>query len=602
MTKPHAPRNPIHTAHRLRLLVTSDLHMHLRPRDLLTGAEEARGLLALAGPIEAARAAGHATLLLDNGDFLQGTPMGEWHNRDGRAHPHPLIATMNALGFDASTLGNHEFDYGTEYLAEVLDQADFPILNCNLDITPALPTRPSLIVERDIGGVPLRIGITGTVPQRIMVWSRHLLKGRAMVTPPEQAVVEEAARLRAAGADLVICLAHAGIVPPGHPEEDSENGALRIAQTGAVDALICGHQHLSFPGDFLHDGAGIDATRGTLAGCPAIMPGWAGEVLGQLDLHLVHEAGAWRVTDHSARLIPCDPAAVPPALARLSDRAEEATTARLSKPLSHFPAPLETGFALVEDCTAMRLIHAAQIWALDLLLPQDAAGPRLSSVAAFRTGGRAGPDGFTRVPAGPLSLRAVADLYPYENGFTAVEVTGAVLRDWLEMSAGALSQLTPGQPRPLLRPGAPGFNFDMIAGVTYRIDLGHPAAFDLSGVQVAERGRVQELSYQGQPVTDDQRFIVATNSYRAAGGGRFPHLADQREVIATDRATASLLAAFLEAHPDGPPVPDRGWSLTAPPGAQALFDGDRTLSPRFSYPRAEMTGTRDGFGQWVFTF
>lgn len=582
----------------LRLIVTSDLHMHLHPRDLLTGSNTARGLLALSGPIAQARTEVPCALLLDNGDVLQGTPLGEWHARDGDGAPHPIIATMNALGYDTGTLGNHEFDYGMGYLADVLAEATFPMVNCNLEITPPLPLRPSVILERVVDGRTIKIGITGTVPERITVWSRHLLAGCATVIQPEIAVAEEAARLRVAGADIVICLAHAGIVPPGDPEEASENGALLIAKTGAVDAIICGHQHLQFPGTFPHDGAGIDATHGTLAGIPAIMPGWAGEHLGILDLHLAEG----KIVGHTAELRPCDTTTIDPALSALSEQAERAAQARLSCPLSRTNEPLNTAFALVTDTAAMRLIHAAQIWALKRLLPDGAHPPLLSSVAAFRTGGRAGPDGFTRIPAGPLTLRSIADLYPYENGFTAIEVTGAILRDWLEMSASTLSMLSPGRPQPLLRPGAPGYNFDMIAGVRYDIDLSQPAAFDLSGTRIAANLRIQNLSYNGASVADDQRFIVATNSYRAAGGGRFPHLADQSEVIKTTSPTASLLADYVASHPNGPPILALGWRMTAQQGAVAWIDGDRLGVPEFTYPAAQALGTSDGFTRWQFTF
>ncbi|MGB0497372.1 MAG: 5'-nucleotidase C-terminal domain-containing protein, partial [Rubricella sp.] len=555
---------------RLRLLATTDLHMALHAHDDIADRPVARGLEALAPLIASERAGAEASLLLDNGDLLQGAPMGEWHAREAPDSPHPMLAAMGQIGFDAGTLGNHEFDFGVDYLAAQIAGAPHPVLCCNIEIDPPLPIRRSIIVERDLGGRPLRIGITGTVPPRILVWSRHMLEGRCTVRLPWDAVAEEAAAMRSAGADIVVCLSHGGIVPEGHFEEAGENSALLIAQTGAVDAIVCGHQHYLFPHpEFPRPGEGIDAQKGRLAGVPAIMPGSSGSHLGRIDLDLVHD-GHWRVAGADVSLLPAPetPPETPASLSRHWAEAARGTAARLSRPVGHTDAPITTAFALLEDARALRLIHAAQLWGMKRLY--DGTLPVLSAASPFKSGGRGGAGHYTDIPAGPVDRRAIADLYPYENAFVGIEVTRATLRDWLEMSAGIFATLAPGEVREMILPHRPGFNYDAIAGVAYAIDLGAEPAFDDHGTPTGHAGRIRDLTFEGRDVKADDRFIVATNTYRAGGGGNFPGLPDCPVRVGPDRPVVEILTEYIAAMGTAD-LPDPSWHLTGPEGAEGLY-------------------------------
>ena len=568
--------------------------MHLAAEDPITAEPRPEGLAALVPLIDAARAdALGDVVLLDNGDGAQGTPMAEWHARCGAETLNPLRAALAQLDCAVTTLGNHEFDFGLDYLAKVLAEPGPAVVCCNL-YWPDHPVSEGVVL--DVGR--LKMGVTGVVPPRIHVWHRRLLEGVVRAGDPVQSVAKAATLLRERGADLVVCLCHGGIVPEGHLEEARDNPARAIAASGAVDALITGHQHLQFPDPaFPYQAEDIDHLAGALHGIPTVMPPALGRGIGLLDLCIARsDEGVWTVTEHHAELRNATEMPTAGILDDIIGPARRSTARRLDMPLSHTSVPLWTAHATLEDMPAMRLIQQAQLWYMARNLPSNV--PHLAAASPFRVGGHNGPEAYTRISAGPLTRRSVADLYPYENPFVALRVTGRTIRDWLEMSAGLHAHLE--QPDTALhRDGAAAFNFDMIAPLAYRIDLSYPPAFDEHGQPTGAPGRVSEIVRNGVVLRDDTAFWVGTNTYRAGGGGSFPGLAEA-ECSDEGPPVAQLICAFLEAHPTGVDLGDPAWALTAEPGATALFDTD-PLAPPPRQP-AERLQVVQGFQRWRLRF
>jgi 2',3'-cyclic-nucleotide 2'-phosphodiesterase/3'-nucleotidase len=176
---------------------------------------------------------------------------------------------------------------------------------------------------------------------------------------------------------------------------------------------------------------------------------------------------------------------------------------------------------------------------LPRLHPELANVPVLSSAAAFRTG-FGGPDDYTDVAAGPLTVRSAADLYFYPNTLAAVKIDGAGLKAWLEKSAERFNRIDPTKSgeQTLINSHYPGFNFDQIqGGIHYVIDVSKPAG-----------QRITSLTWHGKPVTPDQPFIVVTNNYRASGGGNFPGLDGKNIVLAAPDGTREILVRWLQRH------------------------------------------------------
>ncbi len=529
---------------RLRLLETSDLHMFIYDYDYYRDRpDDTVGLAKTATLIDEARAQAKNSLLFDNGDIIQGNPLGDYL----AAHPgegvvHPMFRAMNLLGYDAATLGNHEFNYGLPFLDQALKGAGFPFTCANLerpDGSPYLP--PSLVLARDFTAEDgsrhtLKIGIVGFLPPQILVWDKSHLDGKVRTRDIVEAAAAQVPALRAT-CDLVVALCHSGISAAPRAGGD-ENAALYLAQVPGIDAIFTGHAHRVFPGPDYAGRPGIDAERGTLQGVPAVMPGFWGSHLGIIDLELRQRGGSWQVTGFNVEARPIyrrdgsKITALAAAEPRLLDAAapeQKATLAAMTQPIGQAEAPLTSYFALVGEDPTVTLINHAQAWYVaPLLAATPHAGlPILSAAAAFKAGGMPGPENYTAIKAGPIMLRDVADLYIYPNTVRAVRITGAQVKEWLERSAALFNRIDPARDaaQPLIDPRMPSYDFDVIAGVTYAIDVTRPARYDTGGKLVdAAAERIVDLRFDGKPIDLGQSFIVATNNYRASGGGHFPGL------------------------------------------------------------------------------
>ena len=228
----------------------------------------------------------------------------------------------------------------------------------------------------------------------------------------------------------------------------------------------------------------------------------------------------------------------------------------------------------------------------------------LSAAAPFKSGGRGGPDYYTDVKAGPLAIKDVADIYLYPNTVQAVKVTGAQVREWLERSAGIFNRIDPAksEEQALINPAFPAFNFDVIDGVTYRIDVTQPARYDLDG-KLASPGsrRIVDLRFEGKPVAEGQEFIVATNNYRAGGGGNFPGADGRTTVIEAPDLNRDVVVRYVVEQKTVNPSADGNWAF-APVPASAVVTFATSPSAAKLLPKGlkatPMGDAPDGFAKY----
>lgn len=584
----------------LRLLETTDLHMNLVGYDYYQDKPvQDWGLDRTAALIKAARAESRNTLLFDNGDLLQGSPLGDYVARARPAppgQPHPAYRVLRALGFDAGNVGNHEFNYGLAFVQHAVAGAGLPIVNANLVVDDgrgkpeqAQPLfMPWVMLERrmvdDEGHEQLlKIGVVGFAPPQVLQWDRQNLLGKVQALDIPATARRLVPQMRAAGADLVVVLAHSGFERSATTPPMAENTVARLAEVPGVDAILFGHSHGEFPGAGFAQHPKVDLAAGTINGVPATMAGFWGSHLGVVDLTLEKHGTRWDVVASHALLRPIydrasrQPLVVPDARVGELVRAEhDGTIAAMRATVATTRAPIQSYFAQVADDPSVQIVADAQLaYARKALAGTPWAGlPLLSAAAPFKTGGRGGANYYTDIPAGPLVLRNVADLYVYPNTVKVVRLSGAQVREWLEFAAGAFNRIDPAGAREqnLIDPGFPSFNFDTIDGVAYRIDVTQPARYDRSGALVAPAAhRIVDLRRDGAPVDDKAVFLVVTNNYRASGGGNFPGLDGSNIVLDAPDENRQALVDHLQAAGRIDPSADGNWRIVAVPGVSLRF-------------------------------
>ncbi|MEL6464691.1 MAG: 5'-nucleotidase C-terminal domain-containing protein [Pseudomonadota bacterium] len=550
----------------LRIAATSDVHMHLVGWDALYDLPLThRGMDRLANLIQRERASAQGGFVLfDNGDSLQGAPLGDiCVNAPG---DHPWAGILNALDYDAMGLGNHDFDFGLPYLEHVIAQLRCPTLCANVAAGAIAGAIPSTMIERSLpcsDGQKRRIqvGVTSVLPPQTAVWNRRCLDGALGFDQGVRATRYAVAALRDQGADVVIVLSHSGVTD-GVDATGENFGATIAAEVPGVDAIILGHTHLRFPGADHAGFVGVDTDQATLHGVPAVMPAHTAQELGIIDLVLLHDGQGWHVSGHTVRRDGVRADAPPdPTVTTITAPFVTRTRAHLNRHVGTALTHMHNCFSMLRPSGSEALVARALTRTIaDAIDDTDlAALPLLASIAPPALGGRAGPDAYVNIPPGPLRERHVAMLCPYPNTVWAAVLTGAELWDWIDRSMAFFAP-GPAEGSALVNRDAPAFNFDTIHGIEATLDPFAQAAFDVHGHRVQHgTSRVQALTHSGKSVCPDARFVMAMTSYRGAGGGNFPGISPETRVVRTEVELRDAVRAEIA---DG--LPQTNDPVTAP--------------------------------------
>jgi 2',3'-cyclic-nucleotide 2'-phosphodiesterase (5'-nucleotidase family) len=509
----------------LLVAATTDVHGHLVGWDYYASRPDtARGLDRAATIVDSLRAAASGrVVLVDAGDMLQGTPLTYVAARRESFAVHPVFAAMNAMRYDAAAVGNHEFNYGLPFLYAAAKGAKFPLLAANAYAasTPA-PFPGRTIVERE--GV--RIALIGATTPGSNAWDKDNLAGRLSIGAIVPAVRAQVDSARREHADVIVVVMHTGLGEPSSYDTvvtrlPSENVAAEVARAvPGIDLIVYGHSHKQMADT-------------VIAGALLMQPkNWAQSVA-VAALHLEQTGDGWRVASKSSSLIQAAGHAENASVAKVVAVAHESAMRYVAMTIGNSDLRWSADSGRVVDTPLADFI---------LEVERRIAHSDLASTAVFDIG--------AKIDSGPVTVGEIARLYPYENTLCAVRITGAQLRAYLEYSARYYG--TYGTSEPAVRADVPGYNFDMIAGADYTIDLSRPAG-----------SRLTALSVRGKPVTDGDSFTLALNNYRRSGGGGYAMLRDAPEVFNSTTEIRDLLIAEVERRKHIAPSDyfQRNWSI-----------------------------------------
>jgi 2',3'-cyclic-nucleotide 2'-phosphodiesterase / 3'-nucleotidase len=575
---------PAGTKSTLALLETTDLHTNVLSYDYFKLAEDKSiGFERVATLIKAARAEFPNSMLLDNGDTIQGTALSDYQalvKPVGCSETLAMYKVMNAAGFDGGGIGNHEFNYGLQYLSQVTGNRfnvdglpdpsaqqtcagpKFPQVLANVySVKTRQPLfQPYAILSKTITATgpdgksvsaPIKVGIIGFAPPAILSWDKRWLDGKVYTEGVVETAQKYIPEMRANGADLIVVISHGGLDNSTY-SPTMENGSYHLSKVDGVDAMLIGHSHQIFPDATSTVGQfnlpGVDKVKGTVNGVPTVMANYWGKHLGVVNLALSYDGKKWSVdrtnTKVEARSIQnadktyvAADASVAPAI----DTEHQATIQYVKTPIGSTDYRMTSYFADVGDPGAIQIVNQAQAkYVKDYItanLPALAGVPVLSVSAPFKSGFGGGND-YTDVAMGNLAINNAADLYLYPNTVYAVKVNGAEVKAWLETAAKRFNQINPAlATEQQLISTFPGYNFDMFtdADMQYEIDVTQPVG-----------SRIKNLTYKGVALTAAMDFIVATNNYRASGGGNFPGLDGTKTVYASPDANRDVLIQYIK--------------------------------------------------------
>ena len=506
----------------LRIMATTDLHANLMDHDYYTDTPNQNfGLSKTTTLIKEARKEIDKnkyntdeidnSILLDNGDAIQGNPLATVYAVKNKVKPgqkYPVYEAIDSIGYDAVGMGNHEFNYGLDFIKQITDPSVMksPVICSNVydANTGNHIFKPYEIIEEtviDSNGEEqkIKIGVMSFVPPQILNWDGLNLNGKVTVKDIVESAKEMTNELKDK-TDVIVALSHSGKGSESH-NPGEENATLELTKVDGIDAIVAGHSHSTM--------------AETVNGVQIVQPNNWGKELGIIDLKLAREKDSFKVVDEESKIErrSVQGKSNDEEMVNLVKKDHEETIKYVNGPVGKTTADLNSFFSLVADDSSVELVADAQKWFVEKKLSQGQSElqahkdlPILSVAAPFKAGGRdfKDPSYFVDIKAGDLATKDLSNLYVYDNTLTVVKLTGAEVKEWLEMAAGMFNKIDTkaSKEQELLNSSFRSYNFDVIEGVTYEIDVTKDAKYDSNGNLINPyTDRIKNVKFEGKDLT-----------------------------------------------------------------------------------------------------
>lgn len=525
----------------LTVISTSDIHGSVIGWNYFTAQPADVGLAKVSTIIKAERAqltADDAMLIVDAGDIVQGTPLDTYmvkNQAEWRAGEHPMFAAFRKIGYDSITCGNHEFNFGLDYLQKAAGK-NKNLLGANIIDDKTGKTwagvKPYVLREVKIDGEKVKVGIIGTVTPAIPNFEAPVHFAGVHFVSQIPVIKECIKELKAKGADIIIATSHSGVERADR--DSAENEVVGIAKAcPELDLLVCAHNHVVIDGTKSLTGPdGTSYASSVINGVPVVESGKDGKFLGKSVLTINKVNGKWQVTKARTAAVSVKGVADDPEIVAQVKPWHDKTLAYLGQQVGTANGDFIGAESNHQDSAIVDLINKVQ---------RETAGTQLSAAAAFNTA--------QDIRKGPITLQQLSGLYIYENYLFGIEITGEQLYKYMEHAAAYYGT-------------SPDYNYDMLDGCDYTIDMGRPVG-----------SRITKLEYKGKKVQPNDKFTLAINDYRYNGGSGYmaamgfddthrPKVVyDSIKTLGDDGQVRSLIIDYIQKKGSITPTVDNNWQV-----------------------------------------
>ena len=487
----------------LKIYFTSDVHGYFFSTSYASREEQNRGLLKCASSFKK----DGNTLVMDAGDILQGSAYTYYCQSELKSN-ESIADIMNQCCYDVITFGNHDFNYGTEYLRQYVGRLNADAVCQNVKDLDGNSIYPYVIKTLENG---LRVGVVGIVTDYVNIWEKVSNIADIQIVDPLEEAKKALAQLKDK-VDLTVCLYHGGfernLTSKKLLSETTENVAYRICEELNFDLLLTGHQHMSIEGQYVN-GTYVVQPKENATEFHEILVEKAASNLSISSKVCRPDENSVCETTEELKAVEAD----------VQDWLDN-VVGNLDKPLltDEKIKMAANGNAIADFINNIQLHYS---------------GAMVSAVSLANE-----IKGFNQ----SVTRRDIIATYPYPNTLVVFEMTGKQLREAVERSAEYFAMDENGLlfvSKDFLEPKVEHYNYDFYAGITYQIDPLRACG-----------SRVVKFQYQGNNILDEDVLTVCVNNYRASGAGNYPMYSQCKIVKEINVEMVELIMQYFEEHKD----------------------------------------------------